>query len=96
MRNISTRDLLALIDEHYGALETAITVYNYVEIDRSGLSFMTQADRSQVRWPRAMRPSGSEAASRSGADKLATKDGPGSRRSGPATRRPGSPPAGRE
>lgn len=86
MRNISTRDLLALIDEHYGALETAIAVYN----------FMIQADRSQVRWPRAMRPSGSEAASRSGADKLATKDGPGSRRSGPATRRPGSPPAGRE
>ena len=37
MRNISTRDLLALIDEHYGALETAITVYNYVEIDRSGV-----------------------------------------------------------
>ena len=64
MRNISTRDLLALIDEHYGALETAIAVYN----------FMIQADRSQVRWPRAMRPSGSEAASRSGADKLATKD----------------------
>ena len=35
--NISTRDLLALIDEHYGALEAAITTYSYVEIDRPGV-----------------------------------------------------------
>ena len=35
--NISTADLLALIDRHYAELVAAIDAYRYVEIDRPGV-----------------------------------------------------------
>lgn len=35
--NISTSDLLALIDHHYTAFEAALTEYSYIEIDRPGV-----------------------------------------------------------
>ncbi|AXE37943.1 DUF5615 family PIN-like protein [Acidipropionibacterium virtanenii] len=36
--NISTRDLLALVDEHYAALEVAVAEYNFIEINRPGIT----------------------------------------------------------
>jgi predicted nuclease of predicted toxin-antitoxin system len=35
--NISTSDLLALIDQHYSELVPAIDTYSYIEIDRPGV-----------------------------------------------------------
>ncbi|MFC3479250.1 DUF5615 family PIN-like protein [Kocuria carniphila] len=35
--NISTRDLLALVDANYAALKVAIATYNYIEINRPGV-----------------------------------------------------------
>lgn len=35
--NISTRDLLALVDQHYAALEVALIECNYIELDRIGI-----------------------------------------------------------
>lgn len=35
--NISTRDLLSLVDSHYPALEVAIATYHYIELDRPGV-----------------------------------------------------------
>lgn len=35
--NISTRDLLAMFDQHWPELEAAITAYTYVEINRPGV-----------------------------------------------------------
>ncbi|SNU02760.1 Predicted nuclease, contains PIN domain, potential toxin-antitoxin system component [Ruaniaceae bacterium KH17] len=35
--NISTRDLIALIDQHYDALSAALAAYNYIELDRAGV-----------------------------------------------------------
>ncbi|GAA4817165.1 DUF5615 family PIN-like protein [Nocardioides caeni] len=35
--NISTRDLLALFDQQWSALDAAFTAYQYVEINRAGV-----------------------------------------------------------
>lgn len=35
--NISTKDLLALIDQHYVALEVGVTKFNFIEINRPGI-----------------------------------------------------------
>lgn len=35
--NISTRDLLALFDQHWSALGAAIATYNYLEINHPGV-----------------------------------------------------------
>ncbi|MFT3875347.1 MAG: DUF5615 family PIN-like protein [Propioniciclava sp.] len=35
--NISTRDLLALVDEHYASIQMAISQFNYIELDRPGV-----------------------------------------------------------
>ena len=35
--NISTRDLLAMFDQHWPEFETSITTYTYLEINRPGV-----------------------------------------------------------
>jgi len=35
--NISTADLLALVDRHYAELSAAIKAYKHIEIDRPGV-----------------------------------------------------------
>ena len=35
--NISTTDLLALVDLHHRELAVAVNTYNYIEIDRLGV-----------------------------------------------------------
>lgn len=35
--NISTPDLIALIDRHYAALSAVLAEYNYIEINRPGI-----------------------------------------------------------
>lgn len=35
--NISTQDLIALVDQHYVTLEAALSDYSYIELDRVGI-----------------------------------------------------------